>query len=110
MSSVNTYIRARINPVTKERAEKALEAMGLFISDAIRLLMRRIADDRCLPFKVRTASAITCAAITELDAGKGQHCKNIDDLMEDLNADDQPITTISSIPLVMAPHLVVSLH
>ncbi|WP_200155363.1 type II toxin-antitoxin system RelB/DinJ family antitoxin [Chromatium okenii] len=88
MSSVNTYVRARIDPVTKERAEEALEAMGLSISDAIRLLMRRIADDRCLPFEVRAASAITRAAITELEAGKGQHFNSIDDLMADLNADD----------------------
>ena len=35
---------------TKERASDALEAMGLSISDAIRLLMLRVADERRMPF------------------------------------------------------------
>lgn len=49
----------------------------------------------------------TREAIAELEAGKGQHFISIDDLMVDLNADDQPITTISSIsPVAEALHLV----
>jgi DNA-damage-inducible protein J len=41
-STADTYVRARIDTNTKERAADALEAMGLSISDAIRLLMLRI--------------------------------------------------------------------
>ena len=44
--SADTYVRARIDTDTKERAADALEAMGLSISDAIRLLMLRVADER----------------------------------------------------------------
>jgi len=36
MSTADTYVRARIDSATKERAAKALDAMGLSISDAIR--------------------------------------------------------------------------
>ena len=50
MSTADTYVRARIDTSTKERAADALEAMGLSISDAIRLLMLRIADERRMPF------------------------------------------------------------
>ena len=39
MSTAGTYVRARIDSVTKERAADALGAMGLSISDAIRLLL-----------------------------------------------------------------------
>jgi DNA-damage-inducible protein J len=53
MSTADTYVRARIDTNTKERAAEALEAMGLSISDAIRLLMLRIADERRLPFEVK---------------------------------------------------------
>jgi len=42
MSTANTYVRARIDTATKIRAGKALNAMGLTVSDAIRLLMLRI--------------------------------------------------------------------
>ncbi len=49
----DTYVRARIDSVTKERASGALSNMGLSVSDAIRLLLIRVADDRCLPFEIK---------------------------------------------------------
>ena len=50
MGPADTYVRARIDTRTKELATEALEAMGLSVSDAIRLLMIRIADERACPF------------------------------------------------------------
>lgn len=47
----NTYVRARIDTTTKELAADALKAMGLSISDAIRLLMLRVTEERRLPFE-----------------------------------------------------------
>ena len=88
MRTIGAYVRARIDQDTKERAAEALEAMGLSISDAIRLLMRRIADERCLPFGMKVPNAITHEAMTELEAGKGQRFDSVDTLMADLNADD----------------------
>ncbi|BBF64500.1 Antitoxin DinJ [Acidithiobacillus ferridurans] len=44
-TTTDTYVRARIDTNTKERAASALESMGLSVSDAIRLLMLRIADE-----------------------------------------------------------------
>jgi len=88
MASRNTYVRARIDKVTKERAAGALEEMGLSISDAIRLLMLRIADERRLPFEVKVPNAKTRNAIAELEAGKGKSFPSVDALMADLHADD----------------------
>ena len=45
MKTADTYVRARIDSATTERARDALAAMGLSISDAIRLLMLRVVDD-----------------------------------------------------------------
>jgi DNA-damage-inducible protein J len=70
MSTADTYVRARIDSVTKERAADALSAMGLSISDAIRLLMLRIADEKQLPFEVKVPNTATQKAIAELEAGK----------------------------------------
>lgn len=53
MSMTGTYVRVRIDPDTKERATEALEKMGLSVSDAIRLLMFRIADEHRMPLKSR---------------------------------------------------------
>ena len=72
MITADTYVRARIDSATKERAAEALAAMGLSISDAIRLLMFRIVDERRLPFEVKTPNATTRKAIGELEAGKGK--------------------------------------
>jgi DNA-damage-inducible protein J len=84
----DTYVRARIDTKTKERAADALESMGLSISDAIRLLMLRIADERRLPFEVKVPNAATRKAMAELEAGKGKRFASIDALMADLHADD----------------------
>lgn len=87
-TSADTYVRARIDTHTKERAAIALEAMGLTISDAIRLMMLRIADEHRLPFDVKVPNATTKKAIDELEAGKGKTFNSVEDLMADLHADD----------------------
>jgi DNA-damage-inducible protein J len=88
MATADTYVRARIDTRTKERASDALEAMGLSISDAIRLLMLRVADEKRLPFEVRVPNAATRRAIAELEAGKGKRFRSVKALMDDLHADD----------------------
>ncbi|HOW77665.1 MAG TPA: type II toxin-antitoxin system RelB/DinJ family antitoxin [Candidatus Competibacteraceae bacterium] len=88
MSATDTYVRARIDTYTKDRAADALAAMGLSISDAIRLLMMRIADERRLPFEVKAPNPTTREAILELEAGKGKRFDSLDALKVDLNADD----------------------
>jgi DNA-damage-inducible protein J len=87
MSTVDNYVRARIDTVTKARATEALAAMGLSASDAIRLLMLRIADEHRLPFEVKVPNTTSRKAIAELEAGKGKKFKNVKALMADLNAD-----------------------
>jgi DNA-damage-inducible protein J len=81
-------VRARIDSKTKERAARALEAMGLSVSDAIRLLMLRVADERRLPFEIKAPNIATSKAMAELEAGKGKRFASVDALMADLHADD----------------------
>ena len=88
MRTADTYVRARIDSATKESATEALSAMGLSISDAIRLLMLRVVDERRLPFEVKVPNATTRKAIAELEAGKGKRFSSTGALMADLNADD----------------------
>ena len=88
MGIADTYVRARIDTRTKELASAALEAMGLSVSDAIRLLMIRIAEEHRLPFTVKVPNATTRKAITELESGKGKRLNSISDLMDDLHANN----------------------
>lgn len=57
MAVANTYVRARIDSETKSKAVDALAAMGLTVSDAIRLLMVKVADEQRLPFEIKVPSA-----------------------------------------------------
>ncbi|MDE2089560.1 MAG: type II toxin-antitoxin system RelB/DinJ family antitoxin [Gammaproteobacteria bacterium] len=82
--TADTIVRARIDSATKERAAAALEAMGLSISDAIRLLMVRIAEEQRFPFDVKVPNAATRKAISELEQGKGKRFKSARALFKDL--------------------------
>ena len=84
----DTYVRARIDSSTKERATDALLAMGLSVSDAIRLLLIRVADEQRLPFEVKVPNATTRRAMAELKAGKGKKFNSLEELFADLHADD----------------------
>lgn len=88
MGAADNYVRARIDSATKERAADALEAMGLSISDAIRLLMLRVAEERRLPFEVKVPAPATRKAMAELQSGKAKRFRNVKELMADLHADD----------------------
>ena len=82
--STDTVVRARIDSDTKTRATEALHAMGLSVSDAIRLLLLRVADEKQLPFTVRVPNAVTVKAMEELDEGKGKRFGSAEDLFQDL--------------------------
>jgi DNA-damage-inducible protein J len=55
-------VHVGIEKRTKARAAKALAAMGLSVSDAVRVLLTRVAAEKSLPFEVRAPSATTVAA------------------------------------------------
>lgn len=88
MPATSTYVRARIDTRTKERATDALEAMGLSVSDAIRLLMVKVADERRFPFAIKAPNKATMAAIFELESQKAAKFATVEELMADLNAHD----------------------
>jgi len=88
MSKGDTYVQARIDKATKQRASDALDAVGLSVSYAIRLLMRHIADEGRLPFEIKQPSQSSLVALAEIEAGKTKRVDSVDDLMADLNAAD----------------------
>lgn len=88
MAAADAFVRARIDRATKARATAVLEDMGLSVSDAIRLLMIRVADDRRLPFAIKAPKEKTKRAIAELEARNGARFRSVEDLMANLNADD----------------------
>jgi DNA-damage-inducible protein J len=81
-----TMVHVRLDEKVKAKAEKALAAMGLSISDAVRVLLIRVAAEKALPFEVKVPNATTRAAIEEARRGGLRSFSSVDDLMADLNA------------------------
>ena len=87
--AANSVVRARIaRERIKKEASAVLEAMGLTVSDAFRLMMMRIAKERALPFEPLVPNAETIEAIKAAERGELVTVGSIDDLFVDLNADD----------------------
>jgi DNA-damage-inducible protein J len=84
----DTVVRARIDGRVKEKAAKVLADMGLSVSDAIRLLLVRVAAEKALPFELKVPNADTRAAMEELEQGSGASFDSVAELMAELNAKD----------------------
>lgn len=81
----DTVVQARIDSETKRRATEALRTMGLTVSDAIRLFLLRVAEERRLPFAVPVPNSLTVEAMQELEAGGGRRFDSAEKLFRDLD-------------------------
>jgi DNA-damage-inducible protein J len=81
-------VHVRIDKRIKTKAAKTLASMGLSVSDAVRVLLTRVAVEKALPFDVKVPNSTTASAIREARSGKLPSFHNVSDLMSDLNADD----------------------
>jgi len=81
-------VHVRIDKRVKAQAAKTLAAMGLSVSDAVRVLLTRVAAEKALPFEVKVPTAETAAAMQEARKGGLRSFDSVRDLMADLNAED----------------------
>ena len=66
----NSVVRARIDEATKSEAAAVLASMGLSLSDAFRLLLKRVAAEKALPFEPLVPNAETVAAMKAARRGE----------------------------------------
>lgn len=55
--SATPMVHVRVDETLKAQASEALAAMGLTISDAVRVFLTRVAADRELPFALQAPNA-----------------------------------------------------
>ena len=60
-------LHVRVDDETKVKATAALAARGLSVSDAVRLLLRRVVVDKAFPLELKVPNADTRAAMAEAD-------------------------------------------
>ncbi len=80
-----TMVHIRVDEKVKKKAAKTLAAMGISVSDAVRMLLVRVAAEKALPFDVKVPNATTVKAMRALDRGQGKRFKSADDLFQDLD-------------------------
>jgi DNA-damage-inducible protein J len=65
MSAKTSMLHIRVDDDIKEQATAALTTMGLSVSDAVRLFLRRVVVDQAFPLELKVPNAETHAAMEE---------------------------------------------
>jgi DNA-damage-inducible protein J len=80
----NSVVRARIDAETKAEASAVLASIGLALSDAVRLMLKRVAAEKALPFEPLVPNAETIEAIRAARRGELETANSVKNLIEDL--------------------------
>lgn len=64
----STMLHVRVDEDIKTQANEALAAMGLSLSDAVRILLKRVVNDQAFPLELKVPNAETRAAMEEARA------------------------------------------
>ena len=84
----SSMVHIRVDGKVKAKAAKTLAAMGLTVSDAVRLLLTRVAAEKAMPFEVRVPNQATRAAMDAGERGEVSRAAGIAAMMAELNAND----------------------
>jgi len=82
-----SMLHVRIDDELKAEASLALEAMGLSVSDAVRILLTRVVSDQAFPLELKVPNAETRLAMEEARAimkAKAARFDSVDALIDDL--------------------------
>jgi len=60
-----SMVHVRIDDEFKAQATEALEAMGLSVSDAVRILLKRVVAEQAFPLELKVPNAATREAMAE---------------------------------------------
>lgn len=90
MSPVSTTIK--IDQELKREAQELFESFGLNLSTAVNMFLRQAVRDQAIPFRIGepVPNAETLQAIEDAQNGIGlsREFHSLEELLEDLNADD----------------------
>jgi len=82
-----TMVHVRVDEHVKTQAAETLAAMGLSISDAVRVFLMRVVADKQMPFALKAPNVQTRAAMAEADEIARSHSARFasaDELCDDI--------------------------
>lgn len=65
--ATTTMVHVRVDEQIKAQATEALAAMGLTVSDAVRVFLMRVVAEKQMPFALKVPNVETRAAMAEAD-------------------------------------------
>lgn len=65
MTAQTSILHIRVDEDTKEQAAEALNSIGMSVSDAVRLFLRRVVIEQAFPIELKVPNAQTLAAMQE---------------------------------------------
>jgi DNA-damage-inducible protein J len=87
MAAQTSMLHVRVDDEMKLRATEALAAMGMSLSDAVRLFLHRVVADQAFPLELKVPNAGTRAAMEESHAimsGRRARFATADALFDDI--------------------------
>ncbi len=66
--AATTMVHIRVDETLKTQAADTFAAMGLSLSDAVRVFLTRVVAEQRLPFELKAPNAETRAALVEAEA------------------------------------------
>ncbi len=74
----STMLHVRVDEEIKTQASQALAAMGLSVSDAVRILLKRVVNDQAFPLELKVPNSQTREAMEEARAIAKAHAARFD--------------------------------
>jgi DNA-damage-inducible protein J len=88
--AATAMIHVRVDEEVKVQAAETLASMGLSVSDAVRVFLKRVVVEQAMPFDVRVPNAETRTAMAEADEiirRRNARFSNADELFDGLEDD-----------------------
>jgi DNA-damage-inducible protein J len=82
--ATTTMVHVRVDEKVKEKAAATLEKMGISVSDAVRMMLIRVAEEKALPFEVRVPNATTVKAMQAADRKRGKRFRSTEASLKNL--------------------------
>lgn len=80
-------VHVRVDEDVKEQAAETLAAMGLTVSAAVKIFLKRVAVEKALPFDIKVPNAETRAAMAEADeivVARSERFATAEELVDDI--------------------------
>lgn len=88
--AANGMVHVRMDEDEKNEAAEVLAEMGLSVSSVVRVMLKRIAAEKAVPFDLRVPNAETRAAMAEADAiirARNARFGSVGELFDELEKD-----------------------